>query len=401
MTSRLLQNITKAGVLAGGIAGVSLTYRYEEVKKVQSNLPKTELWSFKNSSTKEDKKNVVIVGGGVVGVTAAYKLATNGHKVVLLEPRSQPGKECSACAAGGMQKSNPVVDRGTWIAVTKSFIPSYIFGDKHEQYKFFHIDWLKSITDPFFLRWSLKFTKTSLFPCSNQEYLQKEMLKFTDYAVDDMIDLMSKKRDPMSKVSGYNPNGSLSLSYDPLPKEESTIKVKNPAAAGKTYEPSRQIIGKDITVHEPSILHQKVQPQSAKHEYMSRAASSERFTEELARRCEEDSNLDVTFLYNTRVEDANTTTSSGEKCRVTQLSTNRGVIDVGDAEVLVAAGAWCPKITAHLGLYCPVYPLKGYAMSISAKQVLASTSLKKTDLPSRIVSDKYMYTSRLGTNYFV
>ena len=159
----------------------------------------------------------------------------------------------------------------------------------------------------------------------------------------------------------------------------------------------RQIIGKDITVQEPSILHQKIQPQSAKHEYKSRAASSERFTEELARRCEEDPNLDVTFLYNTRVEDANTTTSSDdEKCRVTQLLTNKGVIDVGDAEVLVAAGAWCPKITAHLGLYCPVYPLKGYAMSISAKQVLASTSLKETDLPSRIVSDKYMYTSRLG-----
>ena len=251
------------------------------MKKVQSNLPKTELWSFKNPST-QDKKNVVIVGGGVVGVTAAYKLATNGHKVVLLEPRSQPGKECSACAAGGMQKSNPVVGRGTWIAVTKSFIPfaSYIFGDKHDQYKFFHIDWLKSVTDPFFLRWSLKFTKTSLFPCSDQEYLQKEMLKFTDYAVDDMIKVMEAKRDPMGKRSGYNPNGSLSLSYDPLPKEE--------AAAGKTYEPSRQIIGKDITVHEPSILHQKIQPQSAKHEYKSRAASSERFTEELARRCTED-----------------------------------------------------------------------------------------------------------------
>ena len=36
------------------------------------------------------------------------------------------------------------------------------------------------------------------------------------------------------------------------------------------------------------------------------------------------------------------------------------------------------------------------AMSISAKEVLSSTNLKAEDLPTRIVSDKYMYTSRLG-----
>jgi len=43
-----------------------------------------------------------------------------------------------------------------------------------------------------------------------------------------------------------------------------------------------------------------------------------------------------------------------------------------------------------------VYPLKGYAMSISAEKVLSSTNLKPEDLPTRIVCDKYMFTSRLG-----
>ena len=49
-----------------------------------------------------------------------------------------------------------------------------------------------------------------------------------------------------------------------------------------------------------------------------------------------------------------------------------------------------------MDLYIPVYPLKGYAMSLSAKQVLSSTALKASDLPSRIVCDKYMFTTRLG-----
>ena len=65
--------------------------------------------------------------------------------------------------------------------------------------------------------------------------------------------------------------------------------------------------------------------------------------------------------------------------------------------MLVAAGAWTPHILSLMKLYAPVYPLKGYAMSVSAAKVLKEKSmLQASDLPSRIVSDKYMYTSRLG-----
>lgn len=272
----------------------------------------------------------------VVGITAAYKLALKGHSVALLEPRSEPGKECSSCAAGGMQRSNPVVDKATWLAVTKSFFPFTKL-----PYEFFHIDWLSTVTDPFFLRWSLKFAKTSLFPCSEQKNLQREMLEFTDYAVSDMVALMEKKRDPMAKRAGYNPNGSLSLSYDPPPKvvEKDNAGRANPID-GKTYEPNSLLVGNDISLTEPSILHQKVQPQSAKFEYKSCAASAERFTEELADRCAKDEKLDVTFFYNTCVQGV----TCSENNRVTKLQTNRGTIDTDHAEVVLAAGAWNPHI---------------------------------------------------------
>lgn len=141
MASRFLLTASKA-ITAGGVGAVATVaaYRYQEVQREQSKLPTNELWSFKSNPT-DGKKNVIIVGGGVVGITAAYKAALKGHKVVLLEPRSLPGKECSACAAGGMQRSNPVVDKGTWKAVTKSFLPftRLVFGGSSEPYKFFHV----------------------------------------------------------------------------------------------------------------------------------------------------------------------------------------------------------------------------------------------------------------------
>ena len=44
-----------------------------------------------------------------------------------------------------MSRSNPVVDRATFLAVAKSF-----FFDKES---FFRLDWSATLTDPHFLRW--------------------------------------------------------------------------------------------------------------------------------------------------------------------------------------------------------------------------------------------------------
>lgn len=112
--------------------------------------------------------------------------------------------------------------------------------------------------------------------------------------------------------------------------------------------------------------------------------------------------LDVTFLYDTAVQAITCQEESANgncKTRISELKTNRGVISVPeDVKVVVAAGSWTPHVLALMDLYVPVYPLKGYAMSVSATEALTSNTckLKPQDLPSRIVSDKYMFTSRLG-----
>lgn len=89
----ILSSMISSGV---GICATAL-YRYQSVLQEESELPKNiELWSFPSSATAAaNKKQCVIIGGGVVGVTAAYKLALKGHSVVLLEPNSAPGKEVS------------------------------------------------------------------------------------------------------------------------------------------------------------------------------------------------------------------------------------------------------------------------------------------------------------------
>jgi D-amino-acid dehydrogenase len=107
----------------------------------------------------------------------------------------------------------------------------------------------------------------------------------------------------------------------------------------------------------------------------------------------------VNFWYDTKVRGISTTGhQGGKKPRISEIRTNRGVIAIpDDVHVVVAAGAWTPHVLALMDLYAPVYPLKGYAMSVSAKEALqANSALRPQDLPSRIVCDKYMYTTRLG-----
>ena len=225
------------------------------------------------------------------------------------------------------------------------------------------------------------------------------MLKFTKFAVEDMVKMMKNPKDKMAQRSGYNQRGSLGLSYEPAPaptvsggedgKEQADD--YNPSSSKRVLEPFKKVKEDEILCLEPSILFQQQKPTTARYEFEASAASSERFTKELAERCVTDPTLDVTFLYETKVTAIQSCTPpTSSKPRISQLETNNGPIDVPeDSEVLVAAGAWLPHILSLLGLYAPIYPLKGYALSINANEVLKeSKNLSPQDLPSRIVSDK-------------
>ena len=140
------------GALLLGLTGVT-TYRYNQVRKREEEWPKERLSVFDDidDMAPNDKKRVLVIGAGVVGVSTAYKLAKNGHQVAVLEPASAPGEECSNCAAGGMSRQNVVVDKATWMAVLKQILPAgvaRIIWGSSPPFQFFQIDLLSSLSDP-------------------------------------------------------------------------------------------------------------------------------------------------------------------------------------------------------------------------------------------------------------
>ena len=55
------------------------------------------------------KKHMVIIGGGITGVTSAYALALQGLKVTLIEKNRYPGMETSYANGGQLSASNAEV----------------------------------------------------------------------------------------------------------------------------------------------------------------------------------------------------------------------------------------------------------------------------------------------------
>ena len=55
------------------------------------------------------KKHIVIIGGGITGVTTAYTLIKQGFEVTLIEKNRYPGMETSYANGGQLSASNAEV----------------------------------------------------------------------------------------------------------------------------------------------------------------------------------------------------------------------------------------------------------------------------------------------------
>ncbi len=90
---------------------------------------------------------VLIMGGGVVGVTTAYQLLKDGHEVVLLERQDGVARETSWGNAGMIAPGHSFVwssPRAPWILLKSLFRK-----DQALRFRF--------STDPRLYTWSLKF----------------------------------------------------------------------------------------------------------------------------------------------------------------------------------------------------------------------------------------------------
>ena len=280
------------------------------------------------------EREVVVLGGGVTGVTSAYHLARSGWRVTLIERQPEAGLETSF-ANGGL--------------ITPSMSDPWAAPGMPRQL----LKWLGREGSPFLVRpsaipglmsWGMKFlrqcnagawrrnTETTLRLCRYSHDCLKALIAETGIEFD------------------VNRRGTLHLFRDELSMKHTQRAADVIRSLGVE---SRTLTAADCIALEPALATQADQVSGGIHYPDDEAGDAHIFTQRLAALCE---TLGVTFRYGETVRSLETAQRA-----LTAVVTDRGRLEADTC--VVALGTASRSLLRPLGLHLPIYPVKGYSVT--------------------------------------
>jgi D-amino-acid dehydrogenase len=278
---------------------------------------------------------VLVLGSGVIGVTSAYYLARAGHDVTIIDRQPKPALETSFANAGEVSPgySSPWAGPGVPVKAVKWLLM------KHGPLV------IRPKLDPVMWLWLLKMLRN----CTTARYAvnKSRMIPIAEYSRDCLRALRSE----------------IGIRYDE--REQGTLQLFR-------YQAQLDHTGDDIAVLKQSgvpfeVLDRdgciKAEPALAavKDKFVGglrlpqdETGDCHMFTQALALEAEK---LGVRFLFNVGIDGLN-----ADATRITGVATRAGVMQA-DAYVL-ALGSYSPRLVRPLGISLPVYPVKGYSITV-------------------------------------
>ena len=285
---------------------------------------------------------VIVIGGGVIGVCSAYYLAEQGIQVSVIE-RGDIASGCSGANAGLIVPSHSiplaapgVLSQGLrWMLKPES--PFYI----------------KPRFDPSLLYWLWKFRKA----CRKQQMHQRiRVLRDLNFASSDLFEHLILDE---SLTCNYRQDGWL-MTYK---TDKGFQKALGEARLLQSYDVEAKILNADET----SEMEPTLNPQIVGGIFFPKDAhlNPKKFAQALVGRLREQG---TTIHAQTEVLDLETSHGS-----ITTVRTTRG--DFRPKQVVIAAGAWSVGIVRNLGLKLPVQSAKGYSISMKRPEACPSIPL--------------------------
>jgi len=304
---------------------------------------------------------VVVLGAGVIGVTSAYELACDGHEVIVIEQRESVALETSF--ANGGQLSN---HHGEPLAAPGVLGKALKWLGKHDAPLLFRLRF-----DPTLWSWALQF----LSNCSEPRFWENaaRLLRIALYSRERMAHTLKRETIAFDHLC----TGILNVYQD----AHDFDRAQEDAHTMRELGSDRQALDRKGCIDiEPSLIHSALS--IAGGTYMPRDESGDCyvFTKALAERCQK---RGVTFKFNTTVQGL---VKDGWK--ITSVQTDRGPIE---ADVFVMAlGSYSPNLMQGLDLKLPIYPAKGYSVTVP---VVDDTMAPKTSITNH---EHKLVFSRLG-----
>lgn len=278
---------------------------------------------------------VVVLGGGVVGVTSAWYLAKAGHEVTVIDRQSGPALETSFANAGELSfgYTSPWAAPGIPMKAMK---------------------WLMMEHAPLILRprpdWAMiRWTLMMLRNCTSSRYALNKgrMLRVSDYS----RQCLAALRDETGITYDGRKMGTLQLFRK---EQQLAAAAKDIKALNADGIPNVLLDVEGCIKAEPALKHTKVKIVGGLQTPEDETGDCFIFTNSLAKLAEAKG---VTFRWNETILGVET-----EAGRATGVRTEKG-LEKADA-VVMALGSFSPLMGKTLGLDLPIYPVKGYSLTI-------------------------------------
>jgi D-amino-acid dehydrogenase len=278
---------------------------------------------------------VIVLGAGIIGVTSAYQLAKAGHEVTVVDRQPGPALETSFANAGEVSFGycSPWAAPGIPMKALK-----WLFMQHAPLI-------LRPKVDIAMLAWMARMLRN----CTAERYAinKSRMLRIADYA---RISLAAV-REETGIAYDERMQGTLQLFRTQQQLETSAKDVKALAADGIPYE----VLDRDGCIRmEPALAHGREKIVGGLLTPKDETGDCFKFANALARKSEA---LGVRFLWNTEISGLDV---DGGRVRGVQIGRERLAADA----VVVALGSYSPLLLKPLGIRLPVYPVKGYSLTI-------------------------------------
>jgi D-amino-acid dehydrogenase len=309
---------------------------------------------------------VIVLGAGLLGVTSAYFLRQLGHEVVVLDRQASPAAETSFANGGQISVShaepwaNPSAPLKLlqWLGKEDAPLLFRLRADMRQ--------WL----------WGLQFLRECT-PARTRRNIE-QIVRLGTYSRQVLQDLRA------STGLHYDERTQGILHFYTNAKEFAAAEA--PAAQMRALGCDRRVISADEAVRlEPALAHIRQQLAGATYTAEDESGDANQFARALVERCKQEG---VQFLMSHTITALRTAGGQIDHVEATD-SEGRFQRIRGDAYVL-AMGSLSPLYTKPLGIHLPIYPAKGYSVTMPVLDERMAHQVSLTD-------DEYkLVFSRLG-----
>jgi len=309
---------------------------------------------------------VLVLGAGLLGVTSAYFLRQQGHEVTVIDRQASAAAETSFANGGQISVSHaePWANPGAplkvlkWLGKEEAPLLFRVRADMHQ--------WL----------WGLQFLRE----CTPAR---------TRWNIAQIVRLGTYSRDTLQALRAatglhYDQRTQGILHFYTSAKEFEGAEA--PAAQMRALGCDRRVISADEAVRiEPALAHIRPRLAGATYTAEDESGDANQFARELVSRCEADG---VRFLMSHTVTALREAGGTVDHVEATDTDGRFQRIRA-DAYVL-AMGSLSPLYAKPLGIELPIYPAKGYSVTMAVRDESKAHQVSLTD-------DEYkLVFSRLG-----